>query len=80
MFSGVLMVTPLLLAITPMTVLQDPLLGAHYCQLFEEGEVDDRLLIMLFLVVERARGQLSFWAPYPCCMHLLQSLASQLGS
>ncbi|KAH8933987.1 hypothetical protein BDL97_18G060100 [Sphagnum fallax] len=62
--SGVLMVTPLLLAITPMTVLQDPLLGAHYCQLFEEGEVDDRLLIMLFLVVERARGQLSFWAPY----------------
>lgn len=63
--TGVLMVTPLLLAITPMTVLQDPELGGHYCKLMEEGEVDDRLLIMLFLVIERARGRFSFWAPYP---------------
>lgn len=62
--QGVLMVTPLLLAITPMTVLQDPELGGHYCKLMEEGEVDDRLLIMLFLVIERARGRFSFWAPY----------------
>lgn len=59
------MVTPLILAITPMTVLQDPLLGPQYCRLFEEGDVDDRLLIMLFLLIEHARGESSFWAPYP---------------
>jgi len=68
--SGVLMVTPLYLAITPMTVLQDPELGGLYGKLMKgaeegEGEVDDRMLMMLFLLIERARGQSSFWAPYP---------------
>lgn len=69
--SGVLMVTPLILAITPMTVLQDPLLGPQYCRLFEEGGVDDRLLIMLFLLIEHARGESSFWAPYPSILNPL---------
>lgn len=69
--SGVLMVTPLILAITPMTVLQDPLLGPQYCSLFEEGDVDDRLLIMLFLLIEHARGESSFWAPYPSILNPL---------
>jgi len=72
--QGVLMVTPLILAITPMTVLQDPLLGPQYCSLFEEGDVDDRLLIMLFLLIEHARGESSFWAPY------LDVLPSKFGT
>lgn len=56
--------TPLSMAITPVTILQDPLLGGEYMKLFENQEVDDRLLIMVFLLVERARGQASFWDPY----------------
>ena len=59
------MVTPLSLAITPTFVMQDVELGSHFMKLMEEGDVDDRLLIILFLVIERARGQFSFWAPYP---------------
>ena len=63
---GVLMVTPLQLAITPMSGMQDPELGPYFMELMAVGgDVDDRLLIMLFLVIERARGQHSFWAPYP---------------
>ena len=63
------MVTPLTLAITPMSVLQNPEFGEAYGKLFEEGEVDDRLLVILFLMVERLRGSCSVWAPYstmPC--------------
>ena len=63
------MVTPLTLAITPMSVLQNPDFGEAYGKLFEEGEVDDRLLVILFLMVERLRGSCSVWAPYstmPC--------------
>ncbi|KAL0379601.1 UNVERIFIED_CONTAM: hypothetical protein Sangu_0024400 [Sesamum angustifolium] len=61
--SGILLVVPLDLAITPMRVLQDPLIGPDCRSLFEEGEVDDRLLIMLFLTVERLRKS-SSWKPY----------------
>lgn len=60
------MVTPLHLAITPMSVLQDPKFGMAYAKLFEDGDVDDRLLMILFLMVERIRGSSSLWAPYPC--------------
>ncbi|PPD73664.1 hypothetical protein GOBAR_DD29404 [Gossypium barbadense] len=45
--DGVLLVVPLDLAITPMRVLQDPLIGAECRAMFEEGEVDDRYLDML---------------------------------
>ncbi|KAH7404190.1 hypothetical protein KP509_15G014400 [Ceratopteris richardii] len=62
--EGVLMVTPLHLAITPMSVLQDPEFGNLYAKLFELGEVDDRLLMILFLMVERVRGSSSLWASY----------------
>ena len=54
---------PLDLAITPMRVLQDPLLGPECRAMFEEGEVDDRLLMILFLTVERLRKN-SSWKPY----------------
>lgn len=62
--EGVLMVTPLYLAITPMNVLQDPEFGKVYAKLFEDGDVDDRLLMFVFLMVERIRESSSFWAPY----------------
>ncbi|KAK6162441.1 hypothetical protein DH2020_002282 [Rehmannia glutinosa] len=61
--DGVLLVVPLDLAITPMRVLEDPLIGPECRSMFEEGEVDDRFLIMLFLTVERLRKN-SSWKPY----------------
>ncbi|KAM3322865.1 actin-histidine N-methyltransferase [Capsicum chacoense] len=61
--DGILLVVPLDLAITPMRVLQDPLLGPECRAMFEEGEVDDRLLITLFLTVEHLREN-SSWKPY----------------
>ncbi|XP_020219133.1 uncharacterized protein LOC109802257 isoform X1 [Cajanus cajan] len=61
--DGVLLVVPLDLAITPMRVLQDPLLGPACRAMFEEGNVDDRLLMMLLLTVERLRKN-SLWKPY----------------
>ncbi|KAL5058468.1 hypothetical protein RYX36_030072 [Vicia faba] len=61
--DGILLVVPLELAITPMRVLQDPFLGPECRALFEEGDVDDRFLLMLFLTVERLRKG-SLWKPY----------------
>ncbi|KAI3444629.1 hypothetical protein Pfo_001294 [Paulownia fortunei] len=61
--DGILLVVPLDLAITPMRVLEDPLIGPECRSMFEEGEADDRFLIMLFLTVERLR-QNSSWKPY----------------
>jgi hypothetical protein len=63
MKKGILLVVPLELAITPMRVLQDPFLGPECRALFEEGDVDDRLLMMLLLTVERLRKG-SLWKPY----------------
>ncbi|KAJ8650143.1 hypothetical protein MRB53_003166 [Persea americana] len=59
----VVFVVPLDLAITPMRVLEDPTLGPKCRAMFEEGDVDDRLLMMLFLAVERVRKN-SSWKPY----------------
>lgn len=61
--DGILLVVPLELSITPMRVLQDPFLGPECRALFEEGDVDDRLLMMLLLTVERLRKD-SLWKPY----------------
>ncbi|EPS61592.1 hypothetical protein M569_13203, partial [Genlisea aurea] len=61
--DGIHMVVPLDLAITPMRVLEDPLVGPECRSMFEEGDVDDRLLIMLFLTVQRLRKS-SSWKPY----------------
>uniref|UniRef100_A0ACD5ZNI7 Uncharacterized protein n=1 Tax=Avena sativa TaxID=4498 RepID=A0ACD5ZNI7_AVESA len=71
--DGVVMVVPLDLAVTPMRVLQDPLVGPRCRALFEEGGVDDRLLVMLFLMAERLRPS-SLWKPY------LDMLPSTFGS
>uniref|UniRef100_A0A453QI55 SET domain-containing protein n=1 Tax=Aegilops tauschii subsp. strangulata TaxID=200361 RepID=A0A453QI55_AEGTS len=64
---------PLDLAVTPMRVLQDPLVGPRCRALFEDGGVDDRLLVMLFLMAERLRPT-SLWKPY------LDVLPSTFGS
>nr|AKM76807.1 SET domain-containing protein [Francoa sonchifolia] len=61
--DGVLVVVPLDLAITPMRVLQDPLIGPECRAMFDEGEVDDRFLMILFLTVEHLRKN-SSWKPY----------------
>ncbi|KAM1814207.1 hypothetical protein ACFX11_027894 [Malus domestica] len=61
--DGVLLVVPLDLAITPMRVLQDPLLGPECRAMFEEGDVDDRFLMILYLTVECLRKN-SSWKPY----------------
>ncbi|WOL19169.1 histone-lysine N-methyltransferase setd3 isoform X1 [Canna indica] len=61
--DGVVMVVPLDLAITPMRVLQDQFVGPRCRALFEEGDVDDRFLVMVFLMVERLRPK-SVWKPY----------------
>ncbi|KAH9732210.1 SET domain-containing protein [Citrus sinensis] len=46
-----------------MRVLQDPLIGPECRAMFEDGEVDDRFLMILFLTVERLRKN-SSWKPY----------------
>lgn len=46
-----------------MRVLQDPLYGPECTAMYEEGEVDDRFLMILFLMVERLREK-SSWKPY----------------
>lgn len=56
------MFVPLDLAITPMRVLQDRLVGPRCRALFEEGDVDDRFLMMVFLMVERVLPN-SVWKP-----------------
>ncbi|KAL4188161.1 hypothetical protein AMTRI_Chr09g42690 [Amborella trichopoda] len=61
--EGILLIAPLNLAITPMRVLQDPLIGRKCRALFQEGDLDDRFLMMLFLCVERAHKN-STWKPY----------------
>ncbi|KAJ4895102.1 SET domain-containing protein [Raphanus sativus] len=61
--EDVLVVVPLELGITPMRVLQEPLLGPECRSMFEQGHVDDRFLIILFLTFERLRP-LSSWKPY----------------
>ncbi|XP_010940902.1 uncharacterized protein [Elaeis guineensis] len=71
--NGVVMVVPLDLAITPMRVLQDPAFGTRCRALFEEGDVDDRFLVMIYLMVERLRPN-SLWKPY------LDMLPSTFGS
>ncbi|KAL9228956.1 hypothetical protein vseg_004480 [Gypsophila vaccaria] len=71
--DGVLLVVPLDLAITPMRVLQDPLLGPPCRAMLEEGEVDDRFLMVLLLTVERLRKK-SLWKPY------LDMIPSSFGS
>ncbi|KAJ9539524.1 hypothetical protein OSB04_032257 [Centaurea solstitialis] len=61
--DGVLLVVPVSLAITPMRVLQDPILGPVCSAMYDEGEVDDRFLIILFLTLESLRKN-SSWKPY----------------
>ncbi len=55
---------PLSLALTASNVAADAQLGSSYAQLLEQGVVDERSVVMLWLVVERVRGTDSKYAPY----------------
>ncbi|GBG92010.1 hypothetical protein CBR_g54105 [Chara braunii] len=61
---GVVMAMPSELAITPATVMSDREYGVVYQELLESEQVDERLLVIVFLMVERWRGRKSKWAPY----------------
>ncbi|KAK8969095.1 hypothetical protein KSP40_PGU016150 [Platanthera guangdongensis] len=45
------MAVPLDLSINPMSVLQDPFIGRRCRAMFEDGDVDDRFLMILYLDV-----------------------------
>lgn len=69
------MAVPLDLSITPMRVLQDPTLGPTCRALFDQGGVDDRFLVILFLLVESIRPD-SLWKPYDPSFLLVIALFS----
>jgi hypothetical protein len=55
---------PLNLSLTVETALAHPQLGQHFAELLELGLIDERSAVVLLLVVERARGEDSPYAPY----------------
>ncbi|KAL0023620.1 hypothetical protein WJX77_008160 [Trebouxia sp. C0004] len=55
---------PLQAAITPQTILSDPVLGQTYKELLNIGVIDERMLIILFLTIERQLGADSVWYPW----------------
>ncbi|KAL3140376.1 hypothetical protein ABBQ38_004637 [Trebouxia sp. C0009 RCD-2024] len=63
--DGIILATfPLHAAITPQTILSDPVLGSTYQELLNIGVLDERALILLFLTVERQLGEDSVWHPW----------------
>ncbi|KAA6422499.1 MAG: hypothetical protein FRX49_07674 [Trebouxia sp. A1-2] len=55
---------PLQAAITRQTILSDPVLGQTYKELLDIGVIDERMLIILFLTIERQLGVDSVWYPW----------------
>lgn len=63
--DGIVLATfPLQAAITPKTIISDPVLGGMYQELLDQGDVDDSLMIILFLMVEKHLGRESSWQPW----------------
>ncbi|KAK9806362.1 hypothetical protein WJX72_011435 [[Myrmecia] bisecta] len=60
----VLAAFPLELAVTASNICAEPELGPAYKKLLDQGVVDERQLVMLFLIVERIRGAASKWHPW----------------
>lgn len=60
----VMLSVPLHLAITVATAADHPELGATFREMLADGGLDERLAVMLLLVVERRRGDASPLAPY----------------
>ncbi len=55
---------PLSLAMTQEAALAHPQLGPHFAELIELGLVDERMAVVLLLLVERMRGEESAYAPW----------------
>jgi hypothetical protein len=55
---------PFGLSITVETALSHPQLGATFAELMELGLVDERTAVVLMVMVERARGKDSPYAPW----------------
>lgn len=59
---------PLGAALSARSICAEPRCGALYARWVAEGALSDREALMLFLFVERARGDTSHWAPYIACL------------
>lgn len=55
---------PLTCAITASNILQEPSLGKGYSWMLDKGLVDQRTVIMAYLVIERLKGEASRIAPW----------------
>lgn len=55
---------PLDLSLTLDTALSHPQLGPQFTELLELGLIDERTAVVLLLMVERARGEGSPYAPW----------------
>ncbi|CAK0754341.1 hypothetical protein CVIRNUC_002290 [Coccomyxa viridis] len=55
---------PLQTVLSAKLVTQQPGLGLKYKKLLASGEVDERMVVMLFLLVEKLRGEDSMWSPW----------------
>jgi len=55
---------PLDLSLTIDTALSHPQLGPQFAELLELGLIDERTAVVLLLMVERARGEASPYAPW----------------
>jgi len=51
-------------AITAATAVQDPVVGPRYRELLEAGKLDERAAIIMFLMLERLKGERSHLAPW----------------
>lgn len=55
-------------AVNAATCARHPELGSTYEALMREGKIDERLAVMLFLMIERRRGEQSAWKEYIDCL------------
>eukprot|EP00884_Botryococcus_braunii_P016430 jgi/Botrbrau1/3470/Bobra.341_2s0002.1 len=55
---------PLSLTITARRALEDPLVGTGLAQLLHSGLADERVVVMLYLMIEDMKGASSEWAPW----------------
>eukprot|EP00195_Chlamydomonas_chlamydogama_P016294 CAMPEP_0202898958 /NCGR_PEP_ID=MMETSP1392-20130828/7333_1 /ASSEMBLY_ACC=CAM_ASM_000868 /TAXON_ID=225041 /ORGANISM="Chlamydomonas chlamydogama, Strain SAG 11-48b" /LENGTH=629 /DNA_ID=CAMNT_0049585031 /DNA_START=305 /DNA_END=2193 /DNA_ORIENTATION=+ len=62
--AGALAEFPLSMAVSSSNILRDPAQGAGYSWMLKHGVVDERTIVMAYLVLERLKGQASAIAPW----------------